>query len=225
MKISNQTLQVLKNYASINPNLLVQAGNVLTTISVNKNIFATAQVEESFPTSFAIYDLQQFLGIISIFDDPEFVFNESSVVIKSGNKSIEYMYAAPELIISPSEGIIAKIAVSNPEVVFNLSSQNLNEIQKATSILQLESINVVSSDGKVSVVVADPKNPSSNKFSVEVDGQSTSNIDMVFGAESLKLIPGDYSVSISSSGISSFSNSKLNIKYFVMASTPSKKKV
>ena len=102
MKISNQTLQVLKNYASINPNLLVQAGNVLTTISVNKNIFATAQVEESFPTSFAIYDLQQFLGIISIFDDPEFVFNESSVVIKSGNKSIEYMYAAPELIISPS---------------------------------------------------------------------------------------------------------------------------
>ena len=120
MKISTQTLQVLKNYASINPNLLVKAGSVLSTISTNKNILAKANVQEAFPASFAIYNMQQFLGVVSIFEDPDFTFDNNSVVISSGNKSIEYMYAAPEMIVAPSDSVIQKIAVTDPEVTLAL---------------------------------------------------------------------------------------------------------
>jgi hypothetical protein len=223
MKISTQTLQVLKNFASINPNLLVKPGNVLSTISTNKNIFAKATVAESFPASFAIYDMQQFLGVISIFEDPDFTFGENSVTVSSEGRSVEYIYANPETIVAPSDNVAQKIAVNNPEITFDLTAQGLNEVVKATAILQLDKINVVSSNGDVSVVVADPKNPSSNKFSLKVKGTSTADLAMAFAAENLKVIAGDYKVNISSNGISSFKNEKLNLEYFVAADVKQKK--
>ena len=223
MKISSQTLQVLKNFASINPNLLVKPGSVLSTISTNKNIFAKATVTEQFPASFAIYDMQQFLGVISIFDDPDFTFGENSVTVSSEGRSVEYVYANQEMVVAPSEGVAEKIAVKNPEITFDLTAQGLNEVIKATAILQLDKIKVVSKDGVVSVVVADPKNPSSNKFSLKVNGTSTADLAMAFAAENLKLIAGDYKVNISSNGVSSFKNDKLNLEYFVAADIKSKK--
>lgn len=223
MKISTQTLQVLKNFASINPNLLVKPGNVLSTISTNKNILAKATVTESFPVSFAIYDMQQFLGVISIFEDPDFTFNETSVTVSSEGRSVEYVYASQEMIVHPSESVIQKIAVTNPEITFDLTAQGLNEVIKATAILQLDKLNVVSSEGKVNVVVADPKNPSSNKFSLTVNGTANADLAMAFAAENLKLIAGDYKVNISSNGVSSFRNDKLNLEYFIAADVKSKK--
>ena len=223
MKISSQTLQVLKNFASINPNLLVKPGSVLSTISTNKNIFAKATVTEQFPVSFAIYDMQQFLGVISIFDDPDFTFVFNSVIVSSEGRSVEYVYANQEMVVAPSDGVAEKIAVKDPEITFDLTAQGLNEVIKATAILQLDKINVVSKDGVVSVVVADPKNPSSNKFSLKVNGTSTADLAMAFAAENLKLIAGDYKVNISSNGVSSFKNDKLNLEYFVAADVKSKK--
>ena len=223
MKISSQTLQVLKNFASINPNLLVKPGSVLSTISTNKNIFAKATVTEQFPVSFAIYDMQQFLGVISIFDDPDFTFVFNSVIVSSEGRSVEYVYANQEMVVAPSEGVAEKIAVKDPEITFDLTAQGLNEVIKATAILQLDKINVVSKNGVVSVVVADPKNPSSNKFSLKVNGTSTADLAMAFAAENLKLIAGDYKVNISSNGVSSFKNDKLNLEYFVAADVKSKK--
>ena len=223
MKISSQTLQVLKNFASINPNLLVKPGSVLSTISTNKNIFAKATVTEQFPASFAIYDMQQFLGVISIFDDPDFTFVFNSVIVSSEGRSVEYVYANQEMVVAPSDGVAEKIAVKDPEITFDLTAQGLNEVIKATAILQLDKINVVSKNGVVSVVVADPKNPSSNKFSLKVNGTSTADLAMAFAAENLKLIAGDYKVNISSNGVSSFKNDKLNLEYFVAADVKSKK--
>ena len=115
------------------------------------------------------------------------------------------------------------VAVNNPEITFDLTAQGLNEVVKATAILQLDKINVVSSNGDVSVVVADPKNPSSNKFSLKVNGTSTADLAMAFAAENLKVIAGDYKVNISSNGISSFKNEKLNLEYFVAADVKQKK--
>lgn len=223
MKISTQTLQVLKNFASINPNLLVKPGNVLSTISTNKNILAKATVTESFPASFAIYDMQQFLGVISIFEDPDFTFNDNSVTVSSEGRSVEYVYASQEMVVHPSESVIQKIAVTNPEITFDLTAQGLNEVIKATAILQLDKLNVISSEGKVNVVVADPKNPSSNKFSLTVNGTANADLAMAFAAENLKLIAGDYKVNISSNGVSSFRNDKLNLEYFIAADVKQKK--
>ena len=74
MKISEETIDVLKNFSTINQNLLIKQGNVLTTMSSMKNIMAKATVKEDFPQEVAIYDLNEFLSAISIFQKPEFDF-------------------------------------------------------------------------------------------------------------------------------------------------------
>ena len=86
MKLSNDTREVLKNYASINANLLVTTGNTIATMSQMKNIVSTATVPDTFDSDFAIYDLNEFLSALSLFNDPELTFNEQSVRIAQGRR-------------------------------------------------------------------------------------------------------------------------------------------
>ena len=65
MKLSNHTTSVLKNFATINQNLVIKEGNTITTMSAMKNIVAKADVEETFPQEVAIYDLNEFLASMS----------------------------------------------------------------------------------------------------------------------------------------------------------------
>jgi hypothetical protein len=64
IKISKRTLDILKNFSTINSGILVNEGNVLTTLSSTKNILAEAHVDETFPRQFAIWDLNKFLGTV-----------------------------------------------------------------------------------------------------------------------------------------------------------------
>ena len=67
MKLSSNTTMVLKNFATINQNLVIKEGSELLTMSSMKNIVAKATVEENFPKEIAIYDLNEFLGALSLF--------------------------------------------------------------------------------------------------------------------------------------------------------------
>ena len=88
MKLSKDTLALFKNYASINSNLLLKQGNKLSTISSQKNVMSDVTVTESFPVDFGIYDLNEFLGAMSIFEDPELTFDAKVCKITQGNMSI-----------------------------------------------------------------------------------------------------------------------------------------
>lgn len=223
MKISNHTLQIMKNFSAINPNLYVKQGNVVSTISMQKHTFAFATVPESFAQEFAIYDLGQFLGTISLFEDADFNFGTHSVTISSGNKSIEYFYASKEMLVTPSAGLESRVTIESPDVTFKLSSQNLSELLKAASILQLANVCVVGEEGSnPQVVVMDPQNQSSNKFAIDVQGTCNSDLCMVFKAENLKMIPGDYHVTLSKKGVSKFVNEKLNVVYYISVESTSK---
>ena len=48
MKLSEKTVNLLKNFAGINQSILFKKGNKLRTMSVMKNILAEAEVEEEF---------------------------------------------------------------------------------------------------------------------------------------------------------------------------------
>lgn len=223
MKISAHTLQIMKNFSAINPNLYVKEGSLISTISMQKHTFAFANVAETFDKEFAIYDLGQFLGTISLFEDPDFTFGENSVTISSGNKSIEYFYASKEMLVKPSDGLESKVTIKDPDVTFNLSAQNLNELLKAASILQLSNICVVGEENSSpKVVVMDPQNQSSNKFAIDVQGTCNSDLCMVYKAENLKMIPGDYSVSLSKKGVSKFVNEKIDVVYYISVESNSK---
>jgi len=124
LKISNETLEILKNFSSINSNILVKPGNTIATISPIKNIMAEAKVSENFDCEFGIWDLNKFLGTISLFDDPEFVFEEKFVTITSNsNKSaVKYYYSEPSLLTTINKKIVM------PEIVVScfISESNLS---------------------------------------------------------------------------------------------------
>ena len=86
MKISHYTTSVLKNFSTINQNLVIKEGNTITTMSAMKNIVAKAEVEETFPQQIAIYDLNEFLGALSLFTSPVLDFSDNYVMISEENK-------------------------------------------------------------------------------------------------------------------------------------------
>jgi hypothetical protein len=221
MKISQQTLSILKNFATINGNILVRAGSNLSTISPQKNILANANVAESFPLEFAIYDLSQFLSAVSLFEDADFDFAEKYVTISSGRRSIKYFYAEPSMILSAPE---KKLVLPSTEVDFVATAGNISEVLKASAVLQTPEIVVASESHstQIELIATAVNNNTSNRYAVNVDATTEDTFRMVFKSENLKLIPGDYRISISSKGMGRFFNEKLGLEYFIATETTSK---
>lgn len=201
MKIDAETINVLKNFAKINPSIIVPEGNTLKTISTGKTIMAKAVVPASFDKRFAIYNLDRFMATLSLTADPELVFEENWVSIRSGNSRIKYGYADESTITKAPEKTLTLPSV---DASFKLTNSQLKEVEKALGVLGLPEIVVVGDGATVELQAADTKNPSGDVYSVEV-GQTTKTFKAIFKAENIRILPGDYDVEICSKGISHFS--------------------
>ena len=211
MNISPETLDILRNFSSINSGLTVKEGNELKTVSAMKNIYAKAIVSENFEKEHSIYDLSEYLGEISLFDTPDFQFNAEKVIVSEGDNSVQYYYADPQMVISPQK----EINMPDPEISFDLDEGVLDSLLKASSVLSLPDM-VLSSDGTtVTLTVKDKKNATSNIFSKIVAQGNGSTYEMFLRMENIKLIPGDYTVFVSSKGIAQFTNRKYPVEYFI----------
>ena len=205
MKINKDTLNTLKNFSDINMSIEVKAGNTLRTVSVQKNILAQAEVETTFPQDFAIYEVNRFLGAISLFDNPDFEFGEKSVKIGNDRNSLNYVYCDPSMIVTPPEN---NITVPDPEVRFKLSQDSLSRVMKAGNVLGTPEI-VVEGGSPMTVRAMDSQNDSSDTFHVNLDESTDKTFRFVFKIENFKMVPGDYDVEISSKGIAKFSQNQL----------------
>ena len=205
MKINKDTLNTLKNFSDINMSIEVKAGNTLRTVSVQKNILAQAEVETTFPQDFAIYEVNRFLGAISLFDDPDFEFGQKSVRIGNDRNSLNYVYCDPSMIVTPPEN---NITVPDPEVRFTLTQENLSQVLKAGNVLGTPEI-VVEGGSPITVRAMDSQNDSSDAFHVNLDENTDKTFRFVFKIENFKMVPGDYDVEISSKGIAKFSQNQL----------------
>ena len=211
MNISNETLDILRNFSSINSGLTVKEGNELKTVSAMKNIYAKAIVSENFDKEHSIYDLSEYLGAISLFDTPTFEFNVEKVIVSEGDNSVTYYYADPQMVISPQKDII----MPDPEITFDLDKGVLDSLLKASAVLSLPDM-LLSSDGTtVTLTVKDKKNATSNIFSKIVAQGNGSTYEMFLRMENIKLIPGDYTVFVSSKGVAHFTNRKQSVEYFI----------
>jgi len=211
MKISNETRSILKNFSTINSGIKVESGQQLKTISNMKNILAVANVSESFGQEFSIYNLSEFLGATSLLENPEFNFNENSVSISDTNSSMTYFYASEGMVASPEK----MITMPDAEIKIDLSSSLLDELQKAASVLGVNDLQLVSDGTKVSLVVTDKKNATSNTFSRTVGEGNGVSFTMNFKIENLKILDGNYEVFVSSKGISNFKNKDIDLEYFI----------
>ena len=212
MKLSDSTINILKNFSSINQSLLFKSGNKLRTISVMKNILAEVEVTEEFPKDFGIYDLNQFLNGLSLHQSPELdIENDSYMVIREGKMRSKYFFADPNVIISPPD---KDIVLQSEEIKFNLNTQQLDKLLKASSVYQLPDLSVVGDAGVVKLVVSDRKNDTSNDFSIIV-GETNATFNFNFKVENIKILPGSYVVSISKKLLSKFVNEDKNLTYWI----------
>ena len=212
MKLSDSTINILKNFSSINQSLLFKEGKKLRTISVMKNILAEVEVTEEFPKDFGIYDLNQFLNGLSLHQSPELdIENDSYMVIREGKMRSKYFFADPNVIVSPPD---KDIVLTSEEISFNLNTQQLDKLLKASSVYQLPDLSVVGENGVVKLVVSDRKNDTSNDFSIIV-GETESKFSFIYKVENIKILPGSYEVSISKKLLSKFVNSDKNLTYWI----------
>ena len=210
MKLSNETVSVLKNFSTINQNLVIKGGNKIATMSAMKNIVAKAEVLEEFPQEFAIYDLNEFLSAISLFSKPELEFENDFVMIteEGTSTSLKYWYSDPSVVTTPTKDI----TMPECEVKFNLSSDTLSTVTKAAAVIGAPDMALESG----SLKVTDKKNATANNYALDLDVASQSdNYKFWFKVENLKLIQGSYDVQVSSKNISHFKNSTGNVEYFI----------
>ena len=210
MKLSNETVSVLKNFSTINQNLVIKSGSTITTMSAMKNIVAKADVKENFPQDFAIYDLNEFLSVITFFENPELQFEDSFVVVtEEGSRTrAKYFFSDPSVVTTPTK----PITMPECEVKLNLSSDILDRITRGASIIGAPDLALESGTLKAT----DKKNETANDFQMDIEVESDSNdYKFWFKVENLKLIPDSYDVQISSKSISHFKNSKGDVEYFI----------
>ncbi len=213
MKLSKNTLDVLNNFSVINPNMVFKPGKVVATISEAKNIMANATIGEEIPSQFGIYDLTQFLSTLSLVTDPELEFTADSVKITEGDTSIRYFYSSPELLTAPNKNV----NMPKPEVKIAFTADVINKIKRASTILGHVTMEISGIKGKITLSVSDLKNDTANKYSIVVDADNAckETFSFIMTIGNLKMLPGDYTVSISSKLISHFQNTSMPVEYWI----------
>ena len=212
MKLSESTVSLLKNFSSINQSILFKEGQKLRSISVMKNILVEANVAEEFPKDFGIYDLNQFLNAMSLYQDPQLDFkNDSYVTIREGKSRSKYFFADPAVIVTPPD---KSITLPTEDVCFELNTQQLDKLLKAAAVYGVPDLSVVGEAGVVKLVVRDKKNETSNEYSLVV-GETTGTFTLNFKVENIKILPGSYEVVISRKLLSRFQSEDKNLTYYI----------
>ena len=205
MKLSEQTISVLKNFSSINQNILVKHAAELRTMSTMKNILGEAIISESFPRDFGIYDLNEFLGVLTLVKDPELEFdNDNYLTVNSGRSKIKYFYSDPSILTTPPETFNAPECDVNIEI----SEKVLDQVLKASAVMQLPDIIVRGETDNTFIEATDLKNTTSNKFTLDITNTEESVhpvFSFIFKSDNLKMIRGDYKLSASTTaGVSNW---------------------
>ena len=212
MKLSDKTVNILKNFSSINQSILFKEGNKLRTISVMKNILAEAEIDEDIPKDFGIYDLNQFLNGLNLYSSPDLDFdNDGYVVIKEGRSRAKYFFADQNVIVTPPD---KEINLPSEDVTFDLDTQQLDKLLKAAAVYQLPDLSVVGEAGVVKLVIRDKKNDTSNDFSIIV-GETSSEFVFNFKVENIKIIPGTYETTVSKKLLAKFTNKNYDLTYYI----------
>ena len=222
MQLSNDTINVLKNFGAINQGILFKKGKVLKTMSSGKNILAEVTIKEDIPTEFGIYDLNKFLSVVSLHkDNPTFEFGDKEVKIvgNKGRSKMKYRFCEPTMIVTPPE---KQLAMPNPEVSFSISAEDFEWVMKAAGVLGSPQVAVESDGSKVTVTAFDSSDSSAHTDALEVSSGNGDKFRFIFKTEHLtKLFGGAYDVQISSKGISNFKHKTVELQYWISTETGS----
>lgn len=216
MKLSDNALTVLKNFASINSGMVLNAGKVQKTISPEKSILVEATLEDNVPSKFGIYDLNQFLGNLITLRNPELTFSKDSVTLDDGELSFEYLACSPNLIISPPD---KELMLKNVDVKFSLPNATFQKLLKMAAMNSLTNLSIEGKNGSLYLLIHERANDTSNKGAVNIGAYTDKDFIATFKTDNLKLVPDDYDVEVQIGAFAKFVNKAGNLKYFIALET------
>lgn len=212
MKLSENTLSILKNFSTINSGIVLKQGKKQRTMSPDKTILAEVNLEDDIGADFGIYDLPQFLGNISTLGNPDLQFNSNHVVMNDGTLKLNYYSCSPTLITSPPD---KNLDMKSVDVKFILTSANMQKLLRLAAMNAMPNLTVVGKDGKLLLKTHEKENDTSNYASMEIGEHSGEDFEKSFKTENLKMIADDYDVSITFQGFALFESKNKPLKYFV----------
>lgn len=216
MKLSENTLSVLKNFSAINSGLVLQKGNIQKTISPEKSILVEAELEDAIPEQFGIYDLNQFLGNVTTLGNPDLAFSENAVMMNDGDIAFNYYSCSPNLIVSPPD---KELKLKQTDVSFTLTNAILSKLLKLASMNNLTHLSVVGKNGEIRLQTHEKANDTSNHASFKLNDYNGEDFTASFKVENIKLIAGDYDVEIQLGAFAKFTSKNAKIKYFIALET------
>lgn len=222
MKLSNETISILKNFGAINQGIYFKKGKTLKTVSSHKNILASVNIGEEVPADFGVYDLNNFLSVISLSSDPTFEFEDKNVVIvgNKGRSKTKYRFCDPTMIVTPPE---KELAMPDPEISIELTAADFADIMRTAAVLSSPQIAVESDGKKINLATLDTANDSAHTNTLELGDGDGKVYKMIFKTENLsKAMPGSYNVNISSKGIAHFKNKDIDLQYWITTEQGSK---
>jgi hypothetical protein len=212
MNLSEHTLSVLKNFASINSGVVLKPGKSQKTISAEKSILVEAKLEDDIPSEFGIYDLNQFLGILTTLKNPEVTFGENTVNLNDGELSVTYRGCSSNLIITPPN---KELKLENVTTKFSLSNATLQKLIKVATMISLPNLSVIGKDGSLLLKIHEKANDTSNDGVQKIGDYAGKDFIATFNKDNLKLLPDDYEVEVQVGAFAKFVNVKGNLTYFI----------
>lgn len=198
MKLSGRTSQILKNYSRIvgDKGIVVETGTQLTAISTCRKVIARANVVEDFPVRFAVGNVGELVGALSLFASAELEFKETMMVISEGNKKVVFAYTDPDMVSANSINPSFWTKIPAGDIPFKLSKTSLSDVLKAAGTLGLPEISIIGADGKITVAAVNSRKPLSNSYTAEV-GETDKAFRFFFTAENwAQLLVQDYDVAV-----------------------------
>jgi hypothetical protein len=220
MKLSENTMSVLKNFSTINSGLVLQNGKTQKTISPEKSILVEAELEDAIPEEFGIYDLNQFLGNVTTLGNPDLTFEEKSVVMNDGDISLNFYSCSTNLIISPPD---KELKLKQTDVSFSLTNAILSKLLKLAAMNNLTHLSVVGKNGEIRLQAHEKANDTSNSASFKLNDYSGKDFIASFKVDNIKLVTADYDVEVQLDAFAKFTATsgtfKDKIKYFIALET------
>ena len=216
MKLSENTLAVLKNFASINSGVVLSEGKTQKTIHPDKSILVEAVLEDAFDATFGIYDLNQFLGNVTTLKNPELTFSKESIILDDGELSLTYHGCSPNLIVTPPN---KELVLKTVDVTFALTNVTLQKLLKVATMNGLPNLSVVGKDGSLLLRIHERANDTSNYGSIKIGDYAGVDFVATFKTDNLKLLPDDYTVELQAGAFAKFENANKTLKYFIALET------
>ncbi len=217
MKFTPNTLEILKNFSNINPSILFKDGDVLMTRSTSNTIIAIGHLDQHIEKTFAILDLSQFISVLSLYKEPNLVFDDDKVIIGEDNRNVKYKYTEPSLITCVDYEKIKNTKLPFKEIAnFTLTTDQIQKMLKSAAVLSLPNITFECNKGKLSITSCDIQNPASNKVEFLItELENKINFTVNYNVDVLKMLPDDYAVTVYESQITKLESNRMT--YYIVA--------